>query len=111
MEQYNNEKKYLHAKKRVEKLKGFYSHFAVYIIVNTFISASKIMSDLSDDISFTEAICDFSNVALWVFWGIGIFFHAFGVFGTQMFLGADWEQKKIQEFMEEEEARKQDIIK
>ena len=33
--------KYLRAKKRVEKIKGFYVHFAIYILVNLFLSTAK----------------------------------------------------------------------
>jgi len=32
------EQKYIKAKKRVKKIKGFYTHFAVYIVVNIFLS-------------------------------------------------------------------------
>ncbi|MGK0414076.1 MAG: hypothetical protein ACJA1B_002296, partial [Polaribacter sp.] len=35
---FKEEHKYLLAKKRVEKIKGFYIHLVVYIIVNIFIS-------------------------------------------------------------------------
>ena len=42
---------------------------------------------------------------LWVAagWGIGILFHALKVFGYSPILGKDWEERKIREFMEEDE--------
>lgn len=49
--------------------------------------------------SFFEAFFDFGTLALWVFWGIEIFFHAFGVFGKYLLFGEKWEQIKIQEYM------------
>lgn len=94
--------RYERAKKRVDKIKGFYWHFASYFIVNTFISFSKVVSNMNDGESFFEAFFDFGTFALWVFWGIGIFFHAFGVFGKYFLFGEKWEQRKIQELMKKE---------
>jgi hypothetical protein len=39
-------------------------------------------------------------------WGIGVFFHASKVFNFFPFLGKDWEEKKIKEFIEEEQKKK-----
>jgi hypothetical protein len=49
----------------------------------------------------------FSPATLWFIWpllgwGIAIALHAFFVFGQSRVLGADWEEKKIQEIMEAE---------
>ena len=93
---------YLRAKKRVEKLKGFYSHLTVYIIVNSAISILKIVNTIDDGATLTEAVSDRSNYGLWLFWGIGIAFHAYGVFGQRLlFMNKDWEEKKIKEYMNE----------
>ncbi len=36
-------------------------------------------------------------------WGMAIFFHWLGVFGTEKFgFGKDWEKKKIEEFMNDQ---------
>ena len=35
--------------------------------------------------------------------GIGLAFHAFAVFGTDYFFGKNWEENKIQKFMDKEE--------
>ena len=35
-------------------------------------------------------------------WGIGLAFHAMKVFNYMPFLGANWEEKKINELMENE---------
>jgi hypothetical protein len=105
MENYKEEERYLRAKKRVEKIKGFYWHLASYLIVNIFISSSKIISDLSEGKSFIDAFFDFGTFAVWIFWGIGIFFHAFGVFGKDIIFAKEWEDKKIQQFLNEEKER------
>ncbi len=33
------------------------------------------------------------------FWGIGVFFHAMGVFKQNIFLGKEWEERKMNEFI------------
>ena len=102
MENYTEEDRYIRAKKRVEKLKGFYWHFASYLVVNLFISTSKIVSGMSDGESFMEAFWDFGTFAVWIFWGIGVFFHAMGVFKHNILFSKDWETRKINEFMDED---------
>lgn len=46
---------------------------------------------------------------LWIvgFWGLGIVIEAFKLFGTDLFLGKNWEQRKIQEQMEKENRNSQ----
>lgn len=104
----NNQKtlegvKYLKAKKRVEKIKGFYVHLVVYIVVNSFLSGIIIFGLMQDEgDSLSEVLQNFGVYSTWVFWGIGIFFHWLGVFGFSA-VGKNWEAKKLKEIMEEEE--------
>ena len=98
----NNREKLERAKKRVEELKGFYIHLTIYILVNTFISTLKIIGNMRDGESFTDAFLDFSTFAVWFFWGIGVFFHAAKVFTFLSFFGQDWEQKQIQKYMDKD---------
>jgi hypothetical protein len=76
---------YARAKKRVEQLKGFYGNLTSYCIVIP-----------------TLAIINYNT--FWGFqwfwfpmlgWGLGLSFHAFGVFGY----GKSWEERKIQEIL------------
>ena len=53
---FTEEHKYLLAKKRVEKIKGFYIHLAVYIGVNIFISAIIIGWAFLEPTYFSEKI-------------------------------------------------------
>lgn len=98
----NNRDKIKRAKRKVQKLKGFYIHLTVYLLVNSFISISKIVDGLSHGENFGDAIWDFDTFAVWVFWGMGIAFHAVKVFSYNPFLGKDWEERQIQKFMEED---------
>lgn len=105
MDNYSKEERYLKAKKRVDQLKGFYWHLASYLIVNLFISTAKIVSEIHSGGIFMEAFFDFGTFAIWGMWGIGLAFHAFGVFGIRLAFGKNWEERKIKEFMEKENKR------
>ena len=99
---YSEEQKYILAKKRVEKIKGFYIHLAVFIVINIFISAVIVFGLMNDDTyNFIEAVTHFGTYSTWLFWGIGLFFHWLGVFGSNLFFGKDWEKKKIEQYMDD----------
>ncbi|MGO4821346.1 MULTISPECIES: 2TM domain-containing protein [unclassified Flavobacterium] len=94
---YQDEDRYFKAKKRVEELKGFYGNLGAYIVVNLVLLAINLST---------------SPGYLWFFWplfgwGIGVFFHAMKVFNFMPFLGKDWEEQKIKEFMEKEKEKQQ----
>jgi len=98
---FREEREYIAAKKKVKKIKGFYIHFLVYVLVNIFISGVIVFGlTRGDDRTFFNAITNFGVYATWVFWGIGVFFHWIGVFEVVSFIGKDWEDKKIKELME-----------
>ena len=100
---FREEREYIAAKKKVKKIKGFYTHFLVYVLVNIFISGVIVFGlTRSDERTFFNAITNFGVYATWVFWGIGVFFHWIGVFEVVSFIGKDWEDKKIKELMEKE---------
>lgn len=113
MEQnYVKEQQYIKAKKRVKDIKGFYSHLAVYIVVNIFISGVIVFGlTREENYSFTGAITHFGVYSTWLFWGIGLFFHWLGVFGFKNFLGKSWEEKKIKELMDEDDDRAKKMLR
>ncbi len=87
----NQQAKYQEAKARVAALKKFYTHLGVYVLVNISLFLRNII--ISPD-------------RLWFFWPllgwtIAIVLHALSVFGAGRPLGADWEERKIAEFMQE----------
>jgi len=91
------EQKYLRAKKRVKAIKGFYVHFTVYLAVNAFILISAAFST-----GEWKVFWEWQTFSTTLFWGIGIVFHAFNVFGMSFLLGKGWEEKKIKEIMDKE---------
>lgn len=96
---FTEEQRYILAKKRVEKISKFYKHLAVYIVVNIFLSAIFIVGDINDGDTFNEAVFNYHNYKIWLFWGIGIVFQALNTFGLTLFMNKDWEEKKIKEYL------------
>ena len=102
-DKYSKEKTYLKAKKKVEAIKGFYWHFAVYIFVNFFITAFKIFNNMENGESFSDSLFDIGMFFVWVPWGIGLLIHGLVVFEAFSFiLGNNWEDRKIKELMEKD---------
>ena len=93
--------KYQEALKRVKKIKGFYSHAAVYLLINIMIFFLNIR-DMEDGESYFQ----FKNFMTAFFWGIGLLAHGLSVFLPDFIMGQNWEERKIKEFMEKEKANK-----
>ena len=89
------DERYEKAKKRVEELKGFYSHLVVYIVIITFLAVVNFLT--------APGFWWFLFVAF--FWGIGLVAHALSVFSRRGLFSKDWEDRKIREYMEEEEKK------
>lgn len=98
---FTDEQRYLLAKKRVEKMSKFYKHLTVYMVVNIFLSAIFIVGDINDGDSLNDAIFNYHNYKIWLYWGIGIVFQALNVFTINTLFDKNWEEKKIKEYMNE----------
>ncbi|CAM1347012.1 2TM domain-containing protein [Tenacibaculum insulae] len=96
----NQSEKYIKAKKRIEDIKSFYKHLAVYILVNLFFIGRRIYKDIEYGASIKEALSDVSNYRLFFIWGLFLIFHAISTFGIVNLLGKNWEERKIKEYME-----------
>lgn len=92
---YFEEKRYAKAKKRVKKIKGFYLHLFWYLIVNIFLLVMIYKNSDSNEDFF-----ELEHFTTPFFWGIGLLFHWIGVFGRNIFFSKDWENRKIEEFMD-----------
>jgi hypothetical protein len=92
---FNKEEAYLRAKKKLNKLKGFYWHLAAYVVVNIFLIVRGSTTYIYDFESFREL----ETYATPLFWGIGLAFHAMGVYGPDLLFGKKWEDKKVDEYM------------
>lgn len=86
---YNEETAYYRAKKRVEDIKGFFGNLVAYCVVIPFLI-------------FINYRTSWDYQWFWfpmLGWGMGVIFHAFGVFGY----GKEWEERKIKEILEKEQ--------
>ncbi|MFK7748403.1 MAG: 2TM domain-containing protein [Kordia sp.] len=97
--------RYLRAEKKVENIKGFYIHLLVYICVNLYISIKKISRNLDNGETFEEAFFDIGTYFVWMAWGIGLAFHAFNIFVKDGKLGRNWEERKIREYMKDDQRK------
>jgi len=104
--EFTKEQQYVLARKRVEKISKFYKHIASYIVVNIFLTAIFIVGDMNDEDTFIEAITDYHNYKIWLYWGIGIAFQALNTFGLNLFMSKDWEKKKIKKYMDDQNNRR-----
>jgi len=94
MEHREKESKYLRAKERVVEIKKFYCSLFSSIFIILFIGGINYYLNQWWNPWF-----------LWVVFGLGIslVFKAFKTFGYTAFFGRNWEQRKIREFLEEED--------
>ena len=86
---------YVRARKHVEELKEFYYNLVAYAIVIPFLVFINLRT---------------TPHHIWFYWpmigwGIGLIFHAYNVFVNEGLFGRTWEQKKIEEYMKEEEEK------
>lgn len=96
-ESFNREEAYLRAEKRLKEIKGFYWHAFWYVVVNIFIIF--VLGSNSDGFMY------FGKFSTAFFWGIGLAFHALGVFGKNLLFSKSWEKRKIEEYMQKDKKR------
>jgi hypothetical protein len=98
---FEEEQRYLRVQKRVKTIKEFYKHVIVYVLVNLFLLSMKYFK-----LEAGETLFRFSNFTVAFYWGIGVIIHGVNVFGKNLFLGNDWEERKIKELMNRNRSNK-----
>ncbi|GGG58643.1 2TM domain-containing protein [Bizionia arctica] len=83
------------ARKRVKKIKGFYSHLLVYVVINIMIVIINIQ-----DLQPGESYFQYKNFFTLFFWGIGLAIHGLSVFLPDFISGSNWEERKIKQLMD-----------
>jgi LytS/YehU family sensor histidine kinase len=86
---------YERAYRQVRKMRGFYKHLLVYVMVITALCVVNLAT--------TPQRTWFLFPAL--FWGIGLFAHGVSVWGNNLWLGREWEEKKIAQLLAREKIR------
>ncbi|MEQ8219654.1 MAG: 2TM domain-containing protein [Arenibacter sp.] len=95
MENLDKESKYIRAKGRVFAIKKFYMSLMSYFVFIGFLAALNHWTNQWRYPWFLWAAFG---------WGIGLVFHAVKVFGLNPFFGKNWEERKIKEYMQEDES-------
>ena len=93
----DNQIKYEKALQRVKKIKGFYTHLVVYLVINLMLVIVNVQN-----LDKGESYFQFKNFQTAFFWGIGLLAHGLSVFLPNMILGNNWEERKIKELMEKD---------
>ena len=94
MENESRENKYLRAKERVADIKKFYTSLMFYVVFMISLGYLNYYSNQWRYMWFLWAAFG---------WGIGLVFQATKAFRWTPFMNKDWEERKIKEFMEEDE--------
>lgn len=79
-------------KRKVRNIKAFYTNLGLYCICMPIIIAVNIFVVPGYQWFWFSLIC----------WGIGVMLHGISTFQLSPFLGKDWENEKLQEFIEDE---------
>lgn len=90
---YISEKKFKQAQKRVEKLKWFYVHLAIFV----FFIPVLIYLNIISHAGFPWALFPIFG------WGFGVIGHASETFKYNPFFSKSWEERKIRELMSKDE--------
>ncbi|WP_228394017.1 2TM domain-containing protein [Chryseobacterium artocarpi] len=96
-----NDIEYQKAKRQVERLRSFYAHLFVYVIVNLMIVYYNYTH-----LKPGESYFQFKNFFTATFWGIGLLAHAAVVLLSKNGYLQRWEEKKIRELMEKDHSEK-----
>lgn len=94
-----DKKRYITAKEKVQKLKIFYLHLILYIIVVALISYNFYIMVEGPYTNNITAL----NISVLVLWTLVICIHAWIVFKGKPLFKKDWEHKKIEKILKEDE--------
>lgn len=103
---YKEDKKYIRAKNRVEQLGKYYRHLSIFLAVNIFLSTVFIIGDVKDGDEIMDAIFNLGNYNIALLWGIGLLIHTIKTFGFPLLFSSDWEERKIEEYLNEDKYRR-----
>ena len=85
------------AKKRLDQLKGFYLHLAIYLTINVIILTNFYFRSLDSNYEFWSIPTFFTAL----FWGVGVLLHGANTFRALPFYTKKWERKQIEKMMKE----------
>ena len=98
---YFEQERYDRAKKQVRRIRGFYTHVIVYVVINLMLVVINIQN-----LEPGESYFQWRNFITLGFWGIGLLAHGLSVFLPSIVAGKNWEDQKIKEIMDKEKNHK-----
>lgn len=90
------DEKYIRAKKKVAQMRKFYSGLTKYVLVIGLLAGINYYQNEWAYAWFLWAAFG---------WGIGLVFRAIKTFDLNPFFGKDWERRKIEEYMRQEDGK------
>ena len=96
---FEKEQQYLKVVKRVKAIKYFYVHLALFLIFN---GALIVWAILNAD-RYNERLLVWGVSSIVISWVIGIIIHALAAFGNRILFSKKWEDRKMDEFLDEDE--------
>lgn len=88
---------YMYAERKVKRIKGFYVHFSVYVIINTIALVTAYRH--------SKTSADFWELdTFWMLlsWGIGLAAHGISVFAPHFLFSKKWEEERIRKIIDKE---------
>ena len=82
--------RYAEARRHVREVRGFYTHALTYVAVIGCLAALNLLKN-PDRLWFLWAAFG---------WGIGLAVHGLNTFAFSGFLGRQWEERKVREYLE-----------
>jgi hypothetical protein len=90
MEDLTNHPRYKEARRHARAVRGFYIHAAVFVLVNAGVFAINLLTT-PGQLWFGWGMAG---------WGIGLAAHGISVFAFHGFLGREWEERRIREYLD-----------
>lgn len=107
---------YKRAQARVKKIKGFYRHLTIYLIVNAIILIEGLWGINFLEMNTADIDPSFVQWLIWnvfsvpILWGIVLFLHGIRVFSPQIPILRQWEENQIRRYMEQEKNQKNNTL-
>ncbi len=89
----NEQEAYTKAKRRVDEIKAFYVHLMIFLVTSTITLIIGWILSYELFIVFIVGLLG---------WAIGVGVHGINVYGLNLFLGKDWEDRKLKEIKDKQ---------
>lgn len=97
--EHNYKQRLIAAKKHVRRIQIFYLHLVGYLIIVTLLSYNLYILEEGE----YKKVITWLNLSTLVGWSIFIAIHAWSVFKGKLIFKKSWEEKKIKEYLKDQE--------